>query len=272
MGVKGLRKFIDVNAPESVRPLSLSYFSGKRLSIDTSVFLHRTWNACFDSRRLVYHTLELARWLRSFAIVPVFVFEGVPLATKQTTVAKRNRQSARKQKPKLRHWHVQQCRQALELAGNIVLEARHEAEATCAWLARSGLVAAAISEDMDTLAFGTPLLLTKLHTYKETVISYNLAKLLRALKVSREQFIRFCVELGTDFSTTNKRRRKNALKTARDSTQHAVDRPEVYAPRTRTHALALYLYTPSIDPHKWQRALAATVRTEELDMLLRTIN
>jgi flap endonuclease-1 len=47
----------------------------------------------------------------------------------------------------------------LRLMGVPVIEAPTEAEAQCAALAKAGEVHAAVSEDMDTLTFGAPVML-----------------------------------------------------------------------------------------------------------------
>ena len=47
----------------------------------------------------------------------------------------------------------------LRLMGVPVIEAPTEAEAQCAALAKAGAVRAAVSEDMDTLTFGAPIML-----------------------------------------------------------------------------------------------------------------
>jgi flap endonuclease-1 len=55
----------------------------------------------------------------------------------------------------------------LRLMGVPVIEAPTEAEAQCAALARAGVVHAAVSEDMDTLTFGAPVMLRNVFGKRE---------------------------------------------------------------------------------------------------------
>lgn len=81
-------------------------------------------------------------------------------------------------------------------------QAPSEAEAQCAELVRAGKVYGAGSEDMDTLTFGTPVLLKHL-TFSEQkkmpVHEVNHAKVLEGLGMERDQFIDLCILLGCDY-------------------------------------------------------------------------
>jgi flap endonuclease-1 len=83
-----------------------------------------------------------------------------------------------------------------------VVEAPCEAEAQCAALAKSGKVFAAGSEDMDTLTFGTPVLLRHL-TFSEArkmpISEIHLDKIMNGLDLTRSQFIDLCILLGCDY-------------------------------------------------------------------------
>ncbi|KAI3627148.1 FEN1 [Malassezia furfur] len=77
-----------------------------------------------------------------------------------------------------------------------------EAEAQCAELARAGKVFAAGSEDMDTLTFGTPILLKNLTASEQKklpVTEINLEKALEGLNMPMEQFVDLCLLLGCDY-------------------------------------------------------------------------
>lgn len=82
------------------------------------------------------------------------------------------------------------------------VEAPGEAEAQCAAMARAGLVYAAGSEDMDTLTFGTPVLLRHL-TFSEAkrlpISEICLEAALQHLEIDMAQFIDLCILLGCDY-------------------------------------------------------------------------
>lgn len=86
--------------------------------------------------------------------------------------------------------HCRECQQLLSLMGVPWLEAPGEAEAQCATLARTGLVYAAGSEDMDTLTFASPVLLRHL-TFSEArkmpITEIHLEAVLGGLGLSMDQ-------------------------------------------------------------------------------------
>lgn len=123
--------------------------------------------------------------------------------------------------------HNDECKELLRVMGIPYVEAPCEAEAQCAELAKSGKVFAAASEDMDTLTFGTPVLLRHL-TFSEArkmpIDEVNLEKALEGLELTmaevsftcwlkqkefrgshvRCQFIDLCILMGCDYTETIK--------------------------------------------------------------------
>lgn len=98
--------------------------------------------------------------------------------------------------------HNDDCKRLLSLMGVPWIQAPGEAEAQCAALAQAGLVYAAGSEDMDTLTFGTSVLLRHL-TFSEAkklpISELHLDKVLEGLEMSMPQFIDLCILLGCDY-------------------------------------------------------------------------
>lgn len=103
---------------------------------------------------------------------------------------------------------IEECKQLLRLMGVPVIDAEGEAEAQCAALCREGKVFAAASEDLDTLAFGSPVLIRNLFTsstVRPTEIHLAAGKLMIGTKNEKVQaFIlrslsayRFGVDLGS---------------------------------------------------------------------------
>ena len=97
---------------------------------------------------------------------------------------------------------ISDCQQLLRLAGIPVVIAEHEAEATCATLNRMGCVDAVVSEDMDSLCFGCPVLLRDCRPFKRTLTEIRLLDLLKELKLTAHQFVDLCILCGCDFAST----------------------------------------------------------------------
>jgi flap endonuclease-1 len=112
--------------------------------------------------------------------------------------------------------HAEDAMALLRLMGVPVIQAPSEAEATCAALAKAGLCYAAVTEDMDTLAFGTPLMLKNLFdtenaragskpssgnaaAEKKPVYEISLEPALTQLGLTMDQFIDFCMLCGCDY-------------------------------------------------------------------------
>jgi flap endonuclease-1 len=103
--------------------------------------------------------------------------------------------------------HNEEAKRLLRLMGVPVVEAPCEAEATCAALARAGLVFAAGSEDMDTLTFTSPVLLRHLtfaEARKMPISEISFDKMLEGLKLNINEFVDLCILLGCDYCDTIK--------------------------------------------------------------------
>lgn len=144
-------------------------------------------------------------------IKPAYVFDGKPPKLKSGVLAKRfdKREDAREEGEetkdtgtveeldklsrrtvKVTREHNEECRKLLTLMGIPWVVAPSEAEAQCAELCRGGLVYAAGSEDMDTLTFGTPILLRHL-TFSEArkmpIDTIKLEKVLEGLELTMDR-------------------------------------------------------------------------------------
>jgi flap endonuclease-1 len=96
----------------------------------------------------------------------------------------------------------EEAKRLLKLMGIPYVEAPGEAEAQCALLAAADKVWAAASEDMDTLTFGTPILLrhlTAADQKKQPITEVNYQKALDGLELNRDEFVDLCILLGCDY-------------------------------------------------------------------------
>jgi len=75
-----------------------------------------------------------------------------------------------------------------------------EGETMCAHLELNGKVYGVLSEDTDILAYGTGVFITKINTSADTVVEIRVENILKALKLTQEQFTDFCIMCGTDYN------------------------------------------------------------------------
>jgi 5'-3' exonuclease len=76
-----------------------------------------------------------------------------------------------------------------------------EAEAFSSYLSIHGKVDAVLSEDTDVLAYGSPLFLTKIDTFQDTVVCIRYEKVLEEMELSKESFVDLCIMLGCDYNS-----------------------------------------------------------------------
>jgi 5'-3' exonuclease len=78
--------------------------------------------------------------------------------------------------------------------------ASNEAEKMCSKLCIDNEVDAVLSEDTDTLAYGTPFFLSKIDINNSTCVRVDYNSLLEKIDLTREQFLDFCILCGTDYN------------------------------------------------------------------------
>jgi len=239
MGVTGLLKFLAKAAPMAVRKVPLSAYSGRRVAVDTSIFMYQHMYA----RDHIGGFARQATLLLKHGIKPIFIFDGPPLEAKDDTMEARREVHAKnvsqkaivkaqldaavKQQQqkremtsaanaeitKLKKEHnklsqrtlrptfenFREVRRLFDLMGIPYLKAKHEADWLCAQLNSKSVVDAVLSNDGDLLTNRAPLLLTKYNSKDETVIEISLKKVLESLEITHDQFIDLCIMSGCDY-------------------------------------------------------------------------
>ena len=75
-----------------------------------------------------------------------------------------------------------------------------EAERFASHLCVHGKIDGVMSEDTDVLAYGTPLFLTKIDIYKNTVVELKHPEIMETLKMTRNSFTDLCIMCGCDYN------------------------------------------------------------------------
>ena len=79
-------------------------------------------------------------------------------------------------------------------------DATTEAEATGAYLSRTGRVVGVLTSDTDVLAYGVTKFITSLNISKETCTEIDMNDLLTTLDMTQSQFTDMCIMCGTDYN------------------------------------------------------------------------
>jgi len=234
MGIKSLLKFIS-EKPELIKKVNNNNYKNKKIAIDISILIYRiiisvrNSGADFTNQKgeITSHILGLFNKtieLLNKGIIPVYVFDGKPPIIKAKTLENRkqikmkafekleealNSKLPVSDEDKIKYFkrcvtitkeQWDQCRELLELMGVPYINAPEEADSQCAYLAKNGFVDAVLTEDMDILTFGSPKIVRNLTSHKIETTEIDLQELLNELKLNQEQFIEFCILLGSDYT------------------------------------------------------------------------
>eukprot|EP00041_Stephanoeca_diplocostata_P020594 m.464092 g.464092 ORF g.464092 m.464092 type:complete len:625 (+) comp21615_c0_seq2:511-2385(+) len=186
MGVTGLLQLLK----PVMMDIHVSALSGKRVAVDAYVWLHKGAFTCAlqlvegkDTDAYVRYCMKRVAMLHKSGVIPVMVFDGGHLPSKECTES--DRQLKRKQHRDrgmafLRSGEraaamdcFQKCIDivpamakklidACQCAGIECIVAPYEADAQLAYLARTGYCDAVLTEDSDLVVFGCPRLLYKI--------------------------------------------------------------------------------------------------------------
>jgi len=229
MGIKCLLKFISDNE-NLIKKVKKEKYKNKKIAIDISILIYRSIisvrnsGADFTNQKgeITSHILGLFNKtieLLHIGIIPVYVFDGKPPNLKNKTIEERKQikkkafdkmENAETEEERIKYlkrtvsiskeqWT--QCKDLLTTMGIPYIQAPEEADSQCAYLAKEGFVDAVLTEDMDILTFGSPKIVRNLTSHKIETTEIILDEILNKLELNQDQFIDFCILLGSDYSS-----------------------------------------------------------------------
>lgn len=86
MGIKDLNPFLKAASPDLINDVSLNKFSGKRVAIDTSIYLYKF---LYKNDRFIESFFKQINRLRVNNISPIYIFDGKPPAEKMGEIKSR---------------------------------------------------------------------------------------------------------------------------------------------------------------------------------------
>lgn len=229
MGVQHLNSLLRAHCPDGIKRITLGDLSGKKIAIDTSIYMYRF----LEQGSLIENMFLLVNMLLKFNITPVFVFDGkAPQEKKELLKARKevkdnaekeykklskllnsqtlnedakqdiisNMDNLRSKFTRLQVNDVDKVKALLTAMGILWIDAEGEADGLCAKLVIKKLVYACLSEDMDMFIYGCPIVLRHISLVYETVIMYDLSKIVLGLTMSSKELQEICVASGTDYN------------------------------------------------------------------------
>ncbi len=229
MGIKNLNSLIEKNASNGKARRHLSKFSNKMLAIDTNVYLYKY---LYGKSNHIDGMFFMINKFKKFDITPIFIFDGKPPTEKMDTI--KNRKYVKdKLKEKLLNLEqelllkddlseisllkseieniekkiiyvnktvIDKTKELFDLMGITYINADCEAEHYCSKLCRLGLVDGVVSEDMDTIACGSDLVIRNFTNKDDFVDCYYLQSILYDLELGYNSFVDMCILLGNDYN------------------------------------------------------------------------
>jgi flap endonuclease-1 len=224
---------------QSIRDVPLSSLQGRKIAIDASMSIYqfliavRSGGPNVTATQLTNEQGETTSHIQGMfnrtirymqeGIQPVFCFDGKPPSIKSGELQKRREKRIKAQeqlKVAEEEGNVEEqdkqnkrlvragqkenddCKKLLSLMGVPIINAPCEAEAQAAYLAKSGLVYATGTEDMDALTFQTPVLVRKMtfaSSKDKTIQTISYKKALEGLELTHDEFVDLCILLGCDY-------------------------------------------------------------------------
>lgn len=234
MGIKGLTNLLCEKSPKSINHVGLYTFQDKKVAIDTSIFLYKSLtNVRYNGDYLrnsqgtpVSHIVGLfnktVQYL-SLGITPIYIFDGKPPDEKRECLDERNRksqeckakmetatgkekQALEKASIRITKQHIIDLKHLFNLMGVSYICSDGEAESYAAEMCRIGLVDAVVTEDMDTLVYGCPLMIRNCIDRKnkrsDVITTFDYAQILSDMELTPEQFADLCILCGCDYCPT----------------------------------------------------------------------
>ncbi|KAM9017909.1 exonuclease 1 isoform 1-T1 [Ara ararauna] len=226
MGIQGLLQFIK----EAAEPTHVKKYRGLTVAVDTYCWLHKGAYACAEKLArgeptdvYVAFCMKLVDMLLSFGIIPILVFDGCTLPSKmEVEKARREKRKASllKGKQLLQEGRLSEARECFgrslnvthAMAHEVIKAARargvdcivapYEADAQLAYLNKTGIVQAIITEDSDLLAFGCKKVFLKIDKFGNG-LEIDQARLGNCKQLgnvfTEEKFRYMCILSGCDY-------------------------------------------------------------------------
>ena len=232
MGIRSLASLIKQKSPNSIQTTALYSLSGKKVAVDTSIFLYKSLSNYRHNGeylrnkdgKIVSHIVGIfyktIQYL-AVGITPVYIFDGKPPVEKKEVLQERSKkaeeskilsQTTQNPEEALKHekssirvkkHHIDDIKELFNLMGVSYIHPEGEAEAYASELCRMGFVDYVVTEDMDTLVHGCPRMIRncmdKSIKRKDVVSVIDLEDILKNFNMNMKEFVDLCILCGCDY-------------------------------------------------------------------------
>ena len=227
MGIPKLNKLLLERCPDSIKKVHLDTLRSKKIAVDISIYLYK-FLSDGDYMEHLYLFLSMFKY---YCIIPIFIFDGKPPVEKNALLKRRysDKQQAHREymdieermitendkqkitemvqtmkilKKKMVRITYREIEKAIELISAFGYEhyfAPHEADQLCVYLTCIGKTYATLSDDMDMIVSGCPIVLRNLSLMNREVSLYDTNQILSNLQLTIHEFRDIIVISGTDY-------------------------------------------------------------------------
>lgn len=231
MGIKHLNRYLRTNCSNtSIKKVHLKSLSGKTVVIDASIYLYKF----LGDNALMENMYLFISILKSYKIIPIFIFDGKPPPEKNDLLKlrrlekkeaeqkylqldkiinqekgieldekneiKTEMERLKKQFIRLRDDDIKKIKNLFDAYGVNYYDANGEADKLCAYLVNIGKAWGCFSDDMDMFLYGCSYVLRHLSLLNHTAILYNKSSILNDLEMTEIDFREIMVLSGTDYN------------------------------------------------------------------------
>ncbi len=218
MGIRGLSRYLKNNICNGVTKVSLSELSGKKIVIDTSIYMYR-FN---ENNEMIENFYSMILLFKQNGIIPLFIFDGVYPKEKSDTIKERQIErddaeqkialldddtsyilhSLKRKRTRVCNKERKLLKELFENCGVMYQYAHGEADSVCANYVLKGEAWACLSDDMDLFVYSCPRVIRYFSLVTKTAILYDINTILQEMNMSFDVFQTICILSGTDYNKT----------------------------------------------------------------------
>lgn len=192
MGIKGLSSFMKKYGKQ----VKLEDYSNKTIVIDISIFLYKNMYKANQNQFLKRFDYQINNFER-YNITPIYIFDGpAPIEKKQTKDKRKESQKNMENPIIITREDIQKLKNLLTEREIQFYTAFQEAEKYMSYINKIGKGDLCMSNDLDSLLFGTNILVT---SQKDTLIEYKLSDILKGLDITLNELIEIGIASGCDY-------------------------------------------------------------------------
>ena len=223
MGPRGLSSYLRYKNLNSIQPRELLFFRGRTIVVDTSIYMYRFKSEGVDV--LYEKFIKMMCIFKKYNINAIFIFDGDSPIEKKNTLLKRKEKKELSQKKydelvnvsticahtlkkimrektSISFNEIENVKKLIDGYGFRYINAINEADELCAYFVINNMAYACLSDDMDLMLYGVPIVMRYISLLKEEVVTYDTFGILNELNISLNMFRLICIISGTDYNNS----------------------------------------------------------------------